>query len=188
MFRKDRRKADEADTRSLAAGGDVAAGGNSVPEIVKVNASLIEALIPADLRRLVNHGHNESAGIILEWVSRKGIVSVDVGVRSYQLSYVPDDIDGTQWAQTGSMHQLENLRAKLTPILPVHDSERVKLATVLLFLPTGRFVGEESWSVPDGASGPWSMEQSVDFHRMSGGPVLVETQEPWGFPHLSIAD
>lgn len=57
-------------------------------------------------------------------------------------------------------------------------------ATVTLFKPSGKYYTEERWEVPDGAVGPWDMEKSTNFRRIDGGPVLVDTQEPWGFPHL----
>jgi hypothetical protein len=38
--------------------------------------------------------------------------------------------------------------------------------------------------VPASAIGPADMDASPDFRRVSGGPVLVPSQEPWGFPHL----
>jgi hypothetical protein len=57
-------------------------------------------------------------------------------------------------------------------------------ATVILFKPSGKYYTEERWRIPDGAIGPFDMDQSPDFRRIAGGPVLVETQEPWGFPHL----
>lgn len=57
-------------------------------------------------------------------------------------------------------------------------------AKVILFKPTGKFHTEEEWRIPTGAIGPYDMAQSPDFRQIAGGPVLVETQEPWGFPHL----
>jgi hypothetical protein len=61
-------------------------------------------------------------------------------------------------------------------------------ATVQLFKPGGKWYTDESWRIPPGAIGPWDMEDSPDFHRISGGPVLVETQEPWGYPFLLAAE
>lgn len=58
------------------------------------------------------------------------------------------------------------------------------VATVILFKRSGKYYTEESWRVPDNAIGPYDMEYSLDFRRIDGGPVLVDTQEPWGFPHL----
>jgi hypothetical protein len=57
-------------------------------------------------------------------------------------------------------------------------------ATVILFKPGGKYYTEEQWEVPADAIGPWDMERSPDFRQISGGPVLVDTQEPWGYPHL----
>lgn len=34
------------------------------------------------------------------------------------------------------------------------------------------------------AIGPACMKFSKDFRRINGGPVLIEAQDPWGFPHL----
>lgn len=57
-------------------------------------------------------------------------------------------------------------------------------ARVILFKPSGRYYTQEAWRVPEGAIGPHDMVRSPDFRRISGGAVLVDTQEPWGFPHL----
>jgi hypothetical protein len=46
-------------------------------------------------------------------------------------------------------------------------------ATVQLFKPGGKWYTDESWRIPPGAI---------------GGPVLVETQEPWGYPFLLAAE
>lgn len=60
----------------------------------------------------------------------------------------------------------------------------VSTANVILFKPRGKFYTEEAWRIPDDAIGPYDMDRSPDFRRISGGAVLVESQEPWGFPHL----
>jgi hypothetical protein len=70
-------------------------------------------------------------------------------------------------------------------------------ATVILFKPSGKYYTEEEWEIPewipylrDGQVeyhrpiGPYDMGHSDDFRRIGGGAVLVETQEPWGYPHL----
>ena len=57
-------------------------------------------------------------------------------------------------------------------------------ATVILFKPSGKYYTEEKWRIPPGAIGPYDMSASPDFRRIGGGAVLVNTQEPWGFPHL----
>ena len=49
-------------------------------------------------------------------------------------------------------------------------------ARVILFKPSGRYYTEEEWEVPGGALGPFDMRWSPDFRRISGGPVLVDTQ------------
>lgn len=54
----------------------------------------------------------------------------------------------------------------------------------ILFKPSGKYYTEEAWTVPENAIGPWDMIKSPDFRRISGGHVLIPTQEPWGFPCL----
>ena len=75
-----------------------------------------------------------------------------------------------------------------------HDAR----VTVILFKPRGKYYTEERWRIPEivqdwserrgtferPAMGPYDMLQSPDFRRIDGGAVLVESQEPWGFPHL----
>lgn len=55
---------------------------------------------------------------------------------------------------------------------------------VILFKRSGKYYTEEEWEVPERAIGPWDMYTSIDFRRIDGGAVLIESQEPWGFPHL----
>lgn len=57
-------------------------------------------------------------------------------------------------------------------------------ATVILFKPSGKYYTEEDWIIPEGATGPYDMKRSPDFRRIGDGAVLVDTQEPWGYPHL----
>lgn len=57
-------------------------------------------------------------------------------------------------------------------------------ARVVLFKPSGKYYTEEYWEVPPDAIGPYAMKDSPDFRRIGSGAVLVDTQEPWGFPHL----
>lgn len=72
-------------------------------------------------------------------------------------------------------------------------------AHVILFEPGGKYCTEETWRIPtlDEAENhpdfylgdlitPYGMRYSPDFRRISGGPVLVTTQEPWGYPHLIV--
>jgi hypothetical protein len=61
-------------------------------------------------------------------------------------------------------------------------------ATVILFKPSGKYYTEEEWKIPEGAIGPYDMDKSDDWHCIDGGAVLVESQEPWGFPHLFPTD
>lgn len=71
--------------------------------------------------------------------------------------------------------------------------------TVTLFKPNGKYYTAEEWEVPgtvpreDGTGeretiGPFDMAHSPDFRRISGGAVLVDSQEPWGYPHLFPAE
>lgn len=66
-----------------------------------------------------------------------------------------------------------------------------------LFKPSGKYYTTEEWTVPEkvpyytdlGWHGreviiPSDMRYSPDFRRIAGGAVLVDSQEPWGFPHL----
>ena len=62
----------------------------------------------------------------------------------------------------------------------------VHTARVILFKTSGKYYTEEDWRIPDKAIGPWDMGKSPDYRTIDGGPVLVETQEPWGFPHLIV--
>ncbi len=69
-------------------------------------------------------------------------------------------------------------------------------ARVVLFKPSGKYYAEEEWEIPTvdqvvggggnrgDSVGPFCMRYSPDFRRIAGGTVLVETQEPWGYPHL----
>lgn len=66
----------------------------------------------------------------------------------------------------------------------VQRNVKQRTAQVILFRESGKYYTEEWWVIPDGAIGPSDMEHSPDFRRIARGPVLVVTQEPWGFPHL----
>lgn len=57
-------------------------------------------------------------------------------------------------------------------------------AKVILFKSSGKYYTEEEWEIPENAIVPYDMVRSTDFRRISGGPVLIEAQEPWGYPHL----
>ena len=71
-------------------------------------------------------------------------------------------------------------------------------AKVILFKESGKYYTEEEWEIPSivegyspqrgnykrGVIGPYDMLHSPDFRRIGHGSVLVETQEPWGYPHL----
>ncbi len=58
---------------------------------------------------------------------------------------------------------------------------------VTLFKPSGKYYTEEEWEIPENDKYsflPSCMKNSPNFRRISGGAVLVESQEPWGYPHL----
>lgn len=57
-------------------------------------------------------------------------------------------------------------------------------AKVILFKPSGKYYTEEKWEIPLIAWGPFDMVYSKDYRRIDNGPVYVEAQEPWGYPHL----
>lgn len=61
---------------------------------------------------------------------------------------------------------------------------------VILFKRSGKYYTEEEWRLPKGNDviGPYDMIYSPDFRRIDGGPVLIETQEPWGYPHLLMPE
>jgi hypothetical protein len=59
-------------------------------------------------------------------------------------------------------------------------------ASVILFRLSGKYYTEERWRIPKNAIGPYDMKSSPDFRTIGGGPVLVVSQEPWGFPHLLV--
>ncbi|MBO0875321.1 MAG: hypothetical protein J2P19_18210 [Pseudonocardia sp.] len=63
-------------------------------------------------------------------------------------------------------------------------TEKPAYATVVLFRTSGKYYTEEKWLIPDDAIDPFDMERSPDFHRVDSGAVLVDTQEPWGYPYL----
>ena len=77
-----------------------------------------------------------------------------------------------------------------------------RTAKVILFKPSGKYYTEEEWRIPDkvveyskdrgyytrDAIGPYDVDRSLDFRQIDGGPVLVVTQEPWGYPHLLLGD
>jgi hypothetical protein len=57
-------------------------------------------------------------------------------------------------------------------------------ATVTLFRRSGKYYTTEEWVIPWKALCPADMAASPSFRRIEGGPVLVDSQEPWGYPHL----
>ena len=61
-------------------------------------------------------------------------------------------------------------------------------AQVTLFKPNGTYYTTETWQIPEGAIGPYDMLNSPDFRRIGGGAVLVDGEEPWGYPQLFNAE
>lgn len=64
------------------------------------------------------------------------------------------------------------------------DHTPVNSVKVTLFKPSGKYYTTEKWRVPDRAIGPYDMIRSPNFRRIDGGAVYVNSQEPWGYPHL----
>ena len=61
-------------------------------------------------------------------------------------------------------------------------------ATVILFKESGKYYCEEKWAIPDRCIIPEYMTGSPDRHHIGKGAVLVESQEPWGYPCLIFWD
>lgn len=55
---------------------------------------------------------------------------------------------------------------------------------VILFKPSGKYYTEKQWEIPEDAIGPFDMVNSPDFRRIDGGPVLINDEVIWGYPHL----
>lgn len=55
---------------------------------------------------------------------------------------------------------------------------------VTLFKESGKYYTTDFWEKPANAIGPYDMVNSPDFRRIGEGAVLINSQEPWGFPHL----
>lgn len=57
-------------------------------------------------------------------------------------------------------------------------------AEVILFKPSGKYYTTEEWRIPEGAIGPYDMNGSPDFRRISGAGAVLVTSQRWGYPHL----
>lgn len=81
------------------------------------------------------------------------------------------------------------------------QSEDRPKAKVILLKESGKYYTEELWEIPTkeevlerggnggDSVGPFCMKYSKDFRRIGGiGPVYVEAQEPWGYPHLLVSN
>ena len=75
----------------------------------------------------------------------------------------------------GTLEAMRDVAARIVP---------TGSAQVTLFRPSGKYYTDEWWKIPDGAMLPYDMRRSDDFRRIEGGPVLVHTQHPWGYPLL----
>lgn len=106
--------------------------------------------------------------------------------------------NGSRWVDVlGARHGLRmaGFCSASTDPDPVHVPGR-GTAKVILFKPSGKYYTEERWEIPTydetlerGGNGgdsaiPYCMRFSKDFRQIDGGPALVITQEPWGYPHL----
>jgi len=94
---------------------------------------------------------------------------------------------------------LRSLYPECTCIFCGSRKDQIMKAKVILFKRSGKYYTEEEWRVPadvpresgDGRRpvlGPYDMEHSMDFRRIDGGAVLVETQVPWGYPFLIMPE
>lgn len=89
-----------------------------------------------------------------------------------------------QLSQIGSSNSVD---ARHLGMLAREVAERrglIKRAEITLFKPGGKYYTTEKWRIPSPCLVPDEMVNSPDFRRIDGGPVLVETQEPWGYPAL----
>ena len=80
---------------------------------------------------------------------------------------------------------MTTLLAAAAPIDSTVDTAVIaqRTATVTLFKPSGKYYTTESWRVPAGAFSPHAMCESLDFHQINGGAVLVETDAGEEFPN-----
>lgn len=83
------------------------------------------------------------------------------------------------------LHPAVQFEGEVNPCSDDFHKPKVK-AQVILFKPQGKYYTEEEWEIPEHAIGPYDMRDSKDFRRIDNGPVLVITQEPWGYPHLLV--
>ncbi len=112
------------------------------------------------------------------------------------MSSQPDDAERTRlnridlWVDLITDPERDEEITPLVPLVMALANEARKLpmppptATVILFKEGGKYYTEEQWRIPEDAIGPYDMERSSDRRHIGRGPVLVVTQEPWGYPHL----
>lgn len=84
---------------------------------------------------------------------------------------------GTIGNQAALVRDLLSELAELRRVVGTH-------ADVILFRASGKYYTEEQWAVPADAIGPYDMDRSPDFRRISDGGAVLITDQRWGFPHL----
>jgi len=63
------------------------------------------------------------------------------------------------------------------------------MITVHLCKPSGKYYTTEKWRLPAvTTTGPRAMRLSPDYRTIAGGPVIVPTQKPWGYPEVILSD
>ncbi|MCA1806267.1 MAG: hypothetical protein LC687_00080 [Actinobacteria bacterium] len=55
---------------------------------------------------------------------------------------------------------------------------------VTIFKESGKYYTEERWAIPEGAIAPYDMDKAPEAQKWKGWQILVNSQEPWGYPHL----
>lgn len=80
----------------------------------------------------------------------------------------------------GSRDEYTSLRDKAQRLI----ESGVAKATVTLFKSSGKYYTEAEWLVPADAIGPYDMRRSPDCKLAPGWSALIESIEPWGYPHL----
>lgn len=100
----------------------------------------------------------------------------DVTAEVAQLSTTPQDDMGAA--------RLAYLTARRDALYAMRAGE-LKVR-VDLFRTSGKWYTEEDWTVPVDALNPADLERSPDARSIEGGPVLVPSVEPFGFPCLLL--
>ena len=113
----------------------------------------------------------------------------DTHERTYVLTH-DANYGGWMWTRQGeSTHSLPfeehrfAVRDARRDFEEEHGPIKVK---AILFKESGKYYTEGLWTIPEKTLGPFDMVNSPDFRRIGNGAVLIESQEPWGFPHLIV--